>query len=300
MKPGYISLFEAKELVPLYEKIFSRLKACDLCPHKCGVDRLNNQKGICRSGRYARVNSVFLHFGEEPEIVGRNGSGTIFFANCNLRCIYCQNYTLSHYGEGEDVSSDVLAKMMVSLQDKGAENINFVTPTHFLPQIIEALIKAVEQGLKIPLVYNCGGYDDVGVLRDVKGIFDIYMPDIKYANNELSKKYSGVNDYWDVVKMAVREMYFQVGDLKIKDRVAYKGLLVRHLVLPDNIDNSLAVLDFVRNEISVHTYINIMDQYYPCYEAYRFAELGRRITPQEYRIVLDYAKRLGLYRGFSA
>lgn len=291
-------MFIKKEsLIKLRDKLILSLKSCNLCPRKCGVNRLLDQKGYCRVGRFAKVNSAFLHFGEEKELVGRGGSGTIFFSFCNLGCIYCQNYQLSHYGEGKEVDSEELSKMILSLQEIGAENINFVTPTHCVPQIIESLVDIYDK-LNIPLVYNCGGYENVEIIKLLEGVFDIYMPDIKYSDNLLGEKYSGVKDYWDVVKSCVKEMYRQVGDLYIEGGIAKKGLLIRHLVLPNLKDNSFKVLDFIKDNLSSSTYINIMDQYYPCYQAYKYKELSRRLDYQEYQEVLEYAKKLGFYRGF--
>jgi len=279
------------------EILLSILENCNLCPRDCKVNRLKNEKGFCKTGRFAIVSSYFLHFGEEPELVGRTGSGTIFFSNCNLGCIYCQNYTISHLGEGEEINSFELAKIMLKLQKLKAENINFVTPTHVIPQIIEALELAIEEGLNIPLVYNCGGYEKKETIALLDGIFDIYMPDIKYADESIAKKFSFADNYFKVVKEAVLEMHKQVGDLIIEDGIAKRGLLIRHLVLPNRLASSFSVLDFVRS-ISKDTYINIMDQYHPCFRAYEFKELSRRITDKEYLEVLEYAKTLGLYRGF--
>jgi putative pyruvate formate lyase activating enzyme len=240
------------------------------------------------------VSSFFLHFGEEPELVGKGGSGTIFFSNCNLQCLYCQNYAISCLGEGRKVEAQELAQMMLALQKEGAENINFVTPTHVIAQIIEALVIATEKGLNLPLVYNCGGYESKEILEVVEGIFDIYMPDIKYSYKDSAKKFSHAPDYWRVAKEAVKEMHRQVGDLVIENGVARQGLLIRHLVLPNHLAGSFEILDFIRNEISANTYINIMNQYYPCYRANEFKELSRRITFNEYQEVVEYAGKIGL------
>ncbi|OQX81410.1 MAG: radical SAM protein [Candidatus Omnitrophica bacterium 4484_70.1] len=300
MVPSYITLYKQGKLEEIKNKLLDGLKKCNLCPHNCGVNRHQGILGFCKTGRLAKVNSFFLHFGEERELVGERGSGTIFFSYCNLKCVYCQNYTLSHLGEGEEVNDDQLAEMMIILQTQGAENINFVTPTHVLAQIVEALPKAIQKGLKLPLVYNCGGYEKVETLKLIKGIFDIYMPDIKYGNNNLGRKFSSVDDYWDVVKEAVKEIYSQVGDLRVEKGIAQRGLLIRHLVLPSQRENSLRVLEFIKNEISPYTYVNIMNQYYPCYHAYEFDELSRRVTDNEFKEVINYAEKIGLYRGFSS
>jgi len=228
------------------------------------------------------------------------GSGTIFFTNCNLSCDFCQNYDISHLGVGEKVSTTDLASAMIQLQQRGCPNINFVTPTHFTPQIVYALILAIEKGLEIPLVYNCGGYESVETLKLLENIVDIYMPDIKYSIDENALKYSGVQNYWETVKQAAKEMYRQVGNLKINKRgIAQRGLLIRHLVLPNDIAGSKAVIDFVAKEISANTYINIMDQYRPAYKASEHKELNRRITPSEYKEVVDYAFSRGLRRGYE-
>lgn len=295
---SYHELYTKGTLVQLRDKFLEKLSSCQLCPRNCKVNRLKGQTGFCRAARLARVSSAFLHFGEEPELVGSGGSGTIFFSYCNLGCLYCQNYSLSHAAEGSDIAAEKLAGLMLDLQRQGAENINFVTPTHYIPQILEALAIAVERGLQLPLVYNCGGYENPQVLKDLSGVFDIYMPDIKYADKAVAKKFSQAEDYWQLAQLAVKEMHSQVGDLVIKQGVAKGGLLVRHLVLPNRLAGSFAILDFIKNEISPATYINIMDQYHPCYEAYKDESLSRRITAKEYQEVVDYARSIGLYRGF--
>ncbi len=288
-----LPVYSQKKLSKLRDCLLDRLGNCDLCPRRCRINRLKGEKGFCQTGRFAVVSSAFLHFGEEKELVGRGGSGTIFFANCNLKCIYCQNYDISHLGEGREVTADELAQIMLTLQAQGAENINFVTPTHVVAQLVEALCIAVNEGLSLPLVYNSGGYDSGDVLRLLDGIFDIYMPDMKYSSNEVAEELSAVLQYWDVAKEALKEMYRQVGDLKIEGGVAKKGLLVRHLVLPSRLGGSFAVLDFIK-EVSPSACVNIMEQYHPCYEAYKVKELRRRITSDEYREVLLYARKIGL------
>ncbi|MCX8057319.1 MAG: radical SAM protein [Ignavibacteria bacterium] len=299
MLPSYISELSFQELKERRDKLYELLEACRLCPNECGVDRKVNDNGICRSGYLPIVSSYFPHFGEEPPLVGRFGSGTVFFSNCNLDCKFCQNYDISHYGIGKEISVDELASIMLYLQNRGCHNINFVTPTHFTPQIVDALIIARERGLEIPLVYNCGGYESVETLKLLDKIIDIYMPDIKYSSNENALKYSGVTNYWDVVQSALKEMHKQVGDLVInKSGIAKRGLLIRHLVLPNDIAGSKKVLNFIANEISKNSYVNIMDQYHPAYLARTFTELNRPITNSEYEEVLSYAKEIGLNRGF--
>lgn len=291
---GYETLSRAG-LAEKIKQALSLLGECRLCPRRCGVNRLEDRPGICRSGRNALISSYGPHYGEESVLVGRHGSGTIFFANCNLGCVFCQNYEISHDGEGREVSPEKLGKIMLELQDIGCHNINLVSPTHFVPQIIEALNTAVEGGLRVPLVYNTGGYDSPELLQLLDGVVDIYMPDIKFGDDAAGEKYLGVKDYFSAAKLAVREMYSQVGDLEVDDRgIARRGLLVRHLVLPDNLARSDLVLRFVAGEISKETYINIMDQYYPAHRAFLYEGLNRRITRGEYREVLSLACRLGL------
>ncbi|MDH7515444.1 MAG: radical SAM protein [Bacteroidota bacterium] len=242
-----------------------------------------------------RVSSIGAHFGEERVLVGGYGSGTIFFAGCNLHCAFCQNWSISQLAEGEEVTDEALCGFMLELQGKGCHNINIVTPTHYTAHLASAMALATERGLEIPLVYNCGGYENVEVLKMLDGIVDIYMPDIKYGSNEAAARYSSVPDYWDAVRRAVREMHRQVGDLHIgPDGLARRGLLVRHLVLPHGIAASRAVIDFLADEISVNTYINVMDQYRPAWQAARYPELMRRIEPREWESVAEYAVSKGL------
>lgn len=300
MTPSYLKLKNSNELSERVVQLYNLIKECRLCPRACKAKRFEKKYGVCRSTNQLFVSSLSAHFGEEPVLVGWNGSGTIFFTNCNLWCIYCQNYDISHLKNGEPISIQQLAEAMLSLQQLGCHNINLVTPTHYVPMIIDSLNIAAEKGLNIPVVYNSGGYESVETLKYLDGIIDIYMPDIKYSDNHNSKKYSGVDDYWDVVRKAVIEMHRQVGDLKINNfGIADRGLLVRHLVLPNNIAGSERVLDFIANEICIDTYVNIMDQYRPCFKASLYPELNRRITESEYQYVLQYAESLGLHRGFG-
>jgi len=264
------------------------------------VNRLKGETGFCKSGAEVIVSSFNPHFGEEPPISGYKGSGTIFFTNCNLRCLFCQNYPISHLGNGNQVSKNELSKMMLILQKKGCHNINFVTPTHFVPQILSALYLAIEENLYIPLVYNCGGYESVQTLRLLEGIIDIYMPDIKYGGKIEGEKYSSASDYFEIAKKAVKEMHRQVGNLKLnKEGIAQRGLLARHLVLPNKLAGTKNVFSFLAKEISPNTYVSIMSQYFPAYKAQEFEELNRRITPKEYKEALDTAKELDLQRGWQ-
>ncbi|MCS7230340.1 MAG: radical SAM protein [Candidatus Kryptonium sp.] len=295
-EPSYIELNKKGILKERVEILKQILNDCTLCPRNCHVNRNAGRKGKCRVGSEIIISGVHPHFGEEPCLVGTHGSGTIFFASCNMNCIYCQNYEISRFKQGEVVSVFTLADAMLYLQKIGCHNINLVTPTHYVPQIVEAISIAVNKGLKIPIVYNCGGYESVETLKLLEGIVDIYMPDIKYSDNSNALKYSGVPNYWDVVREAVKEMWRQVGDLEIVNGVAVKGLLIRHLVLPNGIAGSEKVFEFIANEISKNTYVNIMAQYRPYFNAFLKPEIARRITIQEYRDAVQSAQRLGLRR----
>ncbi len=296
---GYIKLHKSGELDKRKIILNQMLSSCELCPRKCRVNRLNNELGYCHGGRELVVSSVFPHFQEEAVLVGEHGSGTVFFTNCNLRCLYCQNSEISCSGQGEVITKEHLAEEMLSLQALGCHNINLVTPTHFIPQIIEALQYAIEKGLNLPLVYNCGGYESVEVIKLLDGIIDIYMPDIKYSNPEQAKKYSNAEDYFERAKEAVLEMHRQVGDLEVKEGIAHRGLLVRHLVLPNGAAGSRKVLEFICREVSPNTFVNIMSQYWPYFRAKGFAEINRPITEEEFKEVLQMAVSLGLSRAHS-
>jgi len=277
---------------------YKLMESCMLCPRKCKVNRLKGEIGFCKAGLKPMVSSVHAHFGEEPPISGFKGSGTIFFTHCSLRCVFCQNHPISQLGKGKEVSIEELSEMMLGLQAQGCHNVNFVTPSHFMPQILEAVFLAKEKGLNVPLVYNCGGYESLEALKILDGVIDIYMPDMKYSDSEISKKYSFAPDYFEVSKKAAKEMYRQAGDLKIEKGVAKKGLLIRHLVLPDNLAGSEKVFDFIVKKLSSDTYVNIMAQYYPCHLAKKFQKITRRITHKEYTDTLKLAKKIGLSGGF--
>ena len=285
-----------KELI---DEFYNLLSPCRICPRECKVDRLKREVGNCKAGLEVKISSCHQHFGEEPPLVGKHGSGTIFFTHCNLHCVYCQNYEISQLGMGRQVILEELARMMLRLQNLGCHNINFVTPTPWVPQIIKALIIAQEKGLNIPIVYNCGGYESVETLKLLEGIVDIYMPDIKYADNECAEKYSGVQEYWDVVRPALKEMHSQVGDLVVENGIAKKGLLIRHLVLPNNITGSKKCFEFISQELSKNTVVNPMAQYYPTFKADQSQEINRRITAQEYQQVLADLEKYGLDKGFK-
>lgn len=292
---AYLELYHSGKLKERVEAAKSLLQNCSVCPRVCGVNRLEGEVGKCRIAREVMVSSYGPHFREEAPLVGRHGSGTIFFTNCNLKCLFCQNCSISQLGEGERVSREELAYMMLSIQNSGCHNINLVSPTHVVPQILEALEVAVESGLHLPLVYNTGGYDSIKTLRILDGIIDIYMPDMKYGDEQIAKELSGIEKYPQINKAAVREMHRQVGDLQMgQDGVAQRGLLVRHLVLPNGLAGTKEVLDFLANRISPNTYVNIMAQYHPCYEAYEIPSLARRISPTEFQEALTLARQAGL------
>ena len=295
-KAAYLKLSKEtlKEKIRAAEEI---LKNCTLCPRRCKVDRTSGKVGVCKTGDKPFVSSYNPHFGEEAPLVGRYGSGTIFFTNCNLRCLFCQNWTISHLGEGSETSFDTLADIMLSLQNYGCHNINLVTPTHQVPMILRSLDIAIENGLKVPIVYNCGGYESIETLKILDGIIDIYMPDFKYSNPDVAMKYSKARDYPSVAKAAIKEMHRQVGDLIIDHRgVALRGLLVRHLVLPEGLAGTEEVVKFLVEEISPNTYTNIMSQYYTCYKAFEHPPLDRRIINEEYRKAVKSAHEGGLKR----
>ena len=270
------------------------LESCELCPRVCKVNRLNGGKGFCGIGAKAVVSSAGPYYGEESVLVGSGGSGTIFFAGCNLGCVFCQNYDISQLRHGNAVEITDVVSMMMQLQTRGCVNINFVTPTHVVPHVIESVFLARERGLTIPVVYNCGGYESIESLQLLEGTIDIYMPDAKYLNHDSSKEYSSAHDYPDVMKLALLEMHRQVGDLKVKDGVATRGLLIRHLVMPGNVACGKEIIDFIVNEISENTFVNVMEQYRPTLNAHNFPEINRPVTRQEFSNVYEYAKSQGL------
>lgn len=294
--PAYLALHESGELAERAAAARELLHECTVCPRECRVDRSREPNGFCGGGERALVCSAAPHFGEERPLVGRGGSGTIFFGGCNLGCVFCQNYDISHGRRGQEVSSSELANYMVGLQHQGCHNINFVTPTHFVPQILAALGPAIDDGLSVPLVYNCGGYESVTTLRLLDGVIDIYMPDAKYADGEVAKRLSGAEDYPSVMRAALTEMHRQVGDLQIgEDGLARRGLLVRHLVLPNDLAGTAEIMQFLAS-LSEDTYVNVMAQYRPCYRASEYPELSRRITREEYRRAVQAAYDAGLHR----
>ncbi|MDD3111693.1 MAG: radical SAM protein [Methanofollis liminatans] len=303
-RPSYLGLLESGDLTRRADEARAVLSACTLCPRRCGVDRLAGKTGWCQSGRLPRVASSGPHFGEEPELVGRGGSGTIFFSNCTMRCEFCQNYSISQCGEGEEIACADLALIMLRLQEAGCHNINLVSPTHYLPQILRALVTAAAWGLAIPLVYNTGGYDRAETIALLDGIVDIYMPDAKYGDDATALALSHAPEYTRYMKESIREMHRQVGGLALEDGIAVRGLIVRHLVLPCGLAGSREVFGFIADEVSPDTYVNVMDQYYPAWHAAGpSAELPsclhRRLSPEEYAGALEEAAAAGLHRGFT-
>ena len=297
MEPGYLELHGSGELVRRAQALERLLSDCCLCPRQCGINRLAGEKGVCRTGGKAIVASYAPHFGEESPLVGSRGSVTIFMSHCNLRCVFCQNYEISHLGEGVEVTPEQLAAMMMSLQQQGCHNINFVTPTHIVPQIVAALPHAVDAGLSVPLVYNSSGYDSIETLQLLDHIIDIYMPDFKFWDSASAERYAKAGDYPARAREAIREMHKQVGDLIIDaDGVGVRGLLVRHLVMPGGLAETDRILHYLAEEISTATYVNVMDQYRPCGRAHLYPPLDRQLSHDEYREALKLAEKAGLKR----
>lgn len=300
MTQEFASAYRALSRAALWERVRRAeavLTHCTLCPRACGADRTSGQLGFCRTGHKPLIASWGPHLGEERPLVGFFGSGTVFFSRCNLGCVFCQNWTISQGGEGREVSFEKLAEIMIELQESGCHNINFVTPTHQMPMILRSVALAAEKGLTLPLVYNCGGYESVQALEILDGVVDIYMPDFKYADARAGLAYSNAEDYPRHAEAAIREMHRQVGDLVIDRRgLALRGLLVRHLVLPEGLAGTEEVVRFLSEEISPRTYVNIMNQYHPCHEAFRHPPLDRRVTALEHRRAVEAALRAGLER----
>jgi putative pyruvate formate lyase activating enzyme len=297
--PSYRKLLADGRLEARVEAAYARLEACDLCPRMCRAARPRGETGVCKGGILARVSSTGPHFGEESPLVGQNGSGTIFLTGCSLGCAFCQNYDISHCLDGREVSPRELAGMMLALEDMGCHNINLVTPTHFVPQIMRAVGLAASDGLGLPMVYNCGGYETVETLRLLEGLVDIYMPDFKFWESASGERYSGAPDYPQVARMALKEMQRQVGDLIVEDGLALRGLLVRHLVMPGGFDESKQILGFIARELSRDAFVNVMDQYRPCHRADQFPEIARRPTDAEFQGVLEAARAAGLVRIYT-
>ncbi len=297
-EPAYVTLLASGGLARRVEAAYTRIEDCDLCARCCHVNRRQTIKGaVCRTGERAVVNSFGPHHGEEDPLRGWNGSGTIFFSWCSLRCVFCQNWEISQKGVGREVEPEEIAGMMLALQRDGCHNINLVTPSHVVAEILAAVSIAARRGLRLPLVYNSGGYDSSEALALLDGVIDIYMPDMKYGDSAVARRYSHVRNYWEVNQAAVKEMHRQVGDLRISDEgVAERGLLVRHLALPADLANTEKVLEFLSRVISRNTYLNIMAQYRPCYRADDYPPLDRPITRKDYEDALGLAAKYGLRR----
>lgn len=297
--PSYLKSYGNGKLKIMAEKAFGMLSSCSICPHQCKVNRIENELGFCRTGSKITICSYMPHHGEEPPISGKNGSGTIFFSNCTMGCLYCQNYEFSQMGEGKEVETEELADFMLRLQKLGCHNINLVTPTHIMPQILKALFSAIPKGLSIPLVYNTSGYESPEIIAMLDEIVDIYLPDMRYADESMAKKFSRAPGYPHYNQESVIEMHRQVGIANIDEKgIITKGLIIRHLVLPNNISGTEKIMKFISENISKDTYISLMSQYLPCYKADQTKEISRRITSEEYRAAEDIMLHYGLYNGW--
>ena len=275
------------------------LKKCEICPHRCGVDRTNNQIGRCKSKNTVKVAKASIHMYEEPCISKGSGSGTVFFSNCNLNCVFCQNYEISQLGLGKEITIEELASIFLKLQNENVNNINLVTPTSYVPQIIEAIKIAKKKGLIIPIIYNTNSYENVETLKLLEGYIDIYLPDLKYAENELGRKYSGINNYFEIATKAIKEMYKQVGNIECdKNGIAKKGVIIRHLVMPNHIENSKKVLKWINDKLPQDIYISVMNQYFPTYKAKEIKELNRKLTKREIKKIEEFIYSLNFKNGF--
>jgi putative pyruvate formate lyase activating enzyme len=296
-EPAYLALHRRGELLQRAKTALAGLRACHVCPRDCGIDRLAAKTATCKTGRYAQVASYFAHFGEEDCLRGWRGSGTIFFSMCNLRCVFCQNFDISQQQHGQEVTPAELAALMLELQEEGCHNINFVTPEHVVPQLLEALVVAVEAGLRLPLVYNTSAYDSMESLRLLDGVVDIYMPDFKFWDSALSLRYLKAKNYPEAARQAIKEMQRQVGPLKFDERgLAKRGVLVRHLVMPGFLDESRQILRFLAQDVAPDTYVNVMAQYHPAGKVSpaKYAEINRPLTSREYEATVQFAGDLGL------
>lgn len=299
MYPSYLELHKSGKLNDIADRAFKLLESCTICPRRCKVNRLKNQKGFCKTEIKPKVCSFMPHYGEEPPISGYNGSGTIFFSNCNMTCVYCQNYEFSQMGEGREVEIEELADFMLQLQNLNCHNINLVTPTHVMPQILKALILAIPKGLKLPIVYNTGGYELKEIVGLLDAIVDIYLPDMRYADNKMAIKYSNAPDYPKYNQQALKEMQRQVGVAQIDEKgIIKKGVIIRHLVLPNNIAGTDKIMQFISGELSKDTYISLMSQYHPCFKADEFPEIGHPITYEEYEEAKKAMERYALFNGW--
>jgi len=295
-EPAYLKLHKTGELRKRGEELWRMMKSCRICPRGCGVNRLEGKKGFCGASSQLIVSSCHPHFGEEKPLVGKKGSGTIFFTNCSLRCVFCINWEISQGGQGQPRSINDLADMMLGLQSRGCHNVNFVTPTHYLPHIVLAVDKAAAKGLRLPLVYNTCGWERIEILKMLDGIVDIYLPDFKYSSNKMAAKYSSnASSYPEISQKAHLEMQRQVGvAVPAKDGIMHRGLMVRHLVMPNNTSGTKGVIGWIGQNLPKNTYLNLMNQYRPCYKAFNYPEIARRITAREYRDAVQWAKEAGL------
>lgn len=276
-----------------------QIEKCEICPHKCKVNRLQGNIGRCHSGKNVKIALASVHNFEEPCISGKNGSGTIFFSNCNMNCIYCQNYEISQLGKGKEISIEELADIFIKQQEKGVENINLVTPTSYTIQIIKAIEIAKNKGLKIPIVYNTNGYENVENIKRLKGYIDIYLPDLKYFYNELGNKYSKVNNYFEIASEAILEMYKQVGKPIINSQgIMERGVIIRHLVLPNMIENSKKILKWIKDNLDNKVYVSIMAQYFPTYLAKDDKKINRKLTKEEFKEIEKYIEKIDIEQGF--
>jgi putative pyruvate formate lyase activating enzyme len=300
--PSYIKLFHSGELKVRAEDAYNNLTSCTSCPRDCKVDRINGEYGICTSGHLPIVSSYTAHFGEEPVLSGTHGAGNIFFGNCNLKCIYCQNFEISqnpNIEKQKEVTHNRLAEIMIELQNKTCHNIGLVSPTHFSATILKSIYLAAQQGLNLPIIYNTNGYDSVEMLKHYDGVIDIYLPDFKYGNNEYAKKYSLVDNYFEKTKEAIKEMYRQVGDeLVYNGDVVVRGLIIRHLILPNDLSDSERVFKFIAEELSPKVHISLMSQYYPTNKAYKDILIDRALRNSEYDKALQLLEKYGLHNGW--
>lgn len=297
VRAHYLQTLEDGRLREKVARARGQMASCRLCPRHCGVNRLEEETGFCRTGSQAWVSSFSAHFGEERPLVGRNGSGTIFFTHCNLGCVFCQNYDISHMGAGEPVSDTELAGIMLALQRAGCHNINFVSPSHVVPQILAAIEIAAQEGLRIPLVYNSGGYDAVDTLMLLENVVDIYMPDFKFWNAAAAERFCDASDYPETARQALKEMHRQVGDLVIDPQgTAVRGMIIRHLIMPNRLEDTRAIMGFIANELSTDSYVNLMPQYRPCGQARDFSELATTISVSDIEAAVDAARQAGLRR----
>lgn len=300
MEPSYLKAYKTGKLEKASQEAFKFLGSCVICPRKCGINRLKDQKGFCKTGLKAKVYSFMAHHGEEPPVSGERGSGTIFFAGCNMACVYCQNFEFSQEkSPAKEMEDRDLANIMLELQHLGCHNINLVTPTHVMPQILKALLIAIPEGLKIPLVYNTGGYELVEMIDLLEGVVDIYLPDMRYADRDIAVKYSSARDYPEYNQRALKEMQRQVGVAQIdKSGIIEKGLIIRHLVLPQNLSGTTRIMEFISKKLSPETYISLMSQYKPCFNSSKFPELSRKITLSEYEKAEEIMRKYDLHNGW--